>query len=247
MAKEITGSFTEKEKYQEEVFDKKAGKAGGKRIYALGCRDNRNHVIKFRKLLVALQLKENDSLLEIGIGEGEHAYRFLKDTDSYYTGIDISVKTLEVAERRLQAFQGRYELKKDNANNLSFKDNTFDAVFCAATLHHMEEPFLTVSEMARVLKPNGTLALMEPNWIYPTNIGFAIFLKEDRNMWIMRRNYFYNWLKRAGLRNIKVENLIYTPPLPDFLIPLYDSIDSICSKVPIIRLCSLMLFGSGVK
>jgi len=47
MAEEITRSLTEKEKYQEEVFDKKAGE---KKIYAIGGRDNRNHVIKFFRL-----------------------------------------------------------------------------------------------------------------------------------------------------------------------------------------------------
>jgi len=244
MAEEITESLTEKEKYQEEAFDKKAGET---KFYAVGGRDNRNHVIKFRKLFETLQLKENESVLEVGVGEGEHAHRLLKDTDIFYTGIDISIKTLEIAERRLQAFQGRYELKKDNANNLSFKDNIFDAVFCAATLHHMEKPFQMISEMVRVLKPNGRIALMEPNWIYPSNIGFAVLLKEDRNMWLMRRKNFYMWLKRAGLKHVYVENLIYTPPSPRFFIPVYNFIDRICYGIPLIRRCSLMLLGSGVK
>lgn len=244
MAEEIRGSLTEKEKFQEEAFDKKAGE---KKFYAIGGRDNRNHKIKFRKLLETLQLKENENVLEIGVGEGEHAHRLLKDTDIFYTGIDISIKTLGVAESRLQAFQGRFNLKKDNANNLSFKDNTFDAVFCAATLHHMEKPFLMISEMVRVLKPNGRIALMEPNWIYPTNIGFMLFLKEDRNMWLMRRKNFYVWLKKAGLKYVNVENLIYTPPAPKFFIPVYNFIDRMCHGIPIIRRCSLMLLGSGVK
>jgi len=244
MPQEISGSLTEKEKFQEKAFDKKAGE---KKIYAIGGRDNRNHVIKFRKLLEILQLEENENVLEIGVGEGEHAHRLLKDTDGFYTGIDISIKTLNVADRRLQAFKGRYKLKKDNANNLSFKDNTFDAVFCAATLHHMEKPFQMISEMVRVLKPEGRIALMEPNWIYPSNIGFAILLKEDRNMWLMRRKNFYMWLKRAGLKSVYVENIIYTPPLPKFFIPFYNFIDRICHSIPLISRCSLMLLGSGVK
>ncbi len=244
MAEEITRSLTEKEKYQEEVFDKKAGE---KKNYAIGGRDNRNHVIKFLRLLDTLRLKKNESVLEMGVGEGEHARRLLKNTDIFYTGIDISMKTLNVAYKRLQPFKGRYELKKDNANNLSFKDNTFDAAFCAATLHHMEKPFQMISEMTRVLKSGGRLALMEPNWIYPTNIGFMLFLKEDRNMWLMRRNNFFKWLKEAGLRNIDVENLIYTPPAPRFFIPVYNFIDRICHGIPLIRRCSLMLLGSGVK
>lgn len=244
MAEEITRSLTEKEKYQEEAFDKKAGE---KKFYAIGGRDNRNHLIKFRRLLDTFQLKKNESVLEIGVGEGEHARRLLKDTEIFYTGIDISMKTLNVADRRLQPFEGRYELKKDNANNLSFKDNTFDAVFCAATLHHMEKPFQMISEMARVLKPGGRLTIMEPNWIYPTNIGFMIILKEDRNMWLMRRKNFLKWLKDAGLRSVNVENLIYTPPAPKFFIPFYNFIDRICHGIPLIRRCSLILLGRGVK
>lgn len=237
-------SLTEKEKLQEKFFDEKAGQ---NKIYLVGGRDNRNHSIKIRAILETLKLDKSDRVLEVGVGEGEHAYKCLKHTDALYTGIDISQKTLDVAEKRIQSFQGRYTLKRDNANNLSFDDNSFDAVFCAATLHHMEDPGIMISEMARVLKPGGRIAIMEPNWIYPSNIGFTIFLKEDRNMWIMRENNFQKWMRKAGLRNIVIENMIYTPPVPKFMIPIYDRIDSICSKLPLIQKCSLMLFGRAIK
>jgi len=236
--------LTEKEKFQEERFDEKAGKD---KIYAVGSRDNRNHSIKIHAILKALQLKKGDNVLEVGVGEGEHAYHCLTQSDAHFTGIDISQKTVDVAEKRIESFKGRYTLKKDNANALSFGDNTFDAVFCAATLHHMEDPYLMISEMARVLKPGGRLAIMEPNWLYPSNIGFCIMLEEDRHMWIMRRKNFCKWLKDAGLKNINVENMIYTPPVPKPMIPVYDVIDSICGSIPLLKRVSLMLFGSAVK
>lgn len=237
-------TLLEKEKYQEKVFDKKAGK---NKICSLGVRGNRNHAIKIQKVIESLQLKDNDKVLEVGVGEGEHASCCLINKNIFFTGIDISIKTLEEAEKRLHPFKGRYTLKKDNANNLSFKDNSFDAVFCAATLHHMDNPFQMISEMVRVLRPGGRIALMEPNWIYPSNIGFAILLKEDRNMWIMRRKNFYLWMEKAGLGYISVENLIFTPPVPKFMIPFYDLTDHLCVKLPLIRRCSLMLFGTAIK
>jgi hypothetical protein len=72
-------------------------------------------------------------------------------------------------------------------------------------------------------------------------------LKEDRNMWIMREKNFNQWLTDAGIRDIEVKHLLYTPPVPRACIPVYNVIDKICAALPIIRKCSLMLFGRGIK
>jgi SAM-dependent methyltransferase len=241
----MVNHLSEIERYQEQIFDQKAGKA---KFYSIGGRNNRNHAIKIKKILQTLKLIDGNNVLEVGLGEGEHAATCLNYCNIHLTGIDISQKALDEAEKRLQPFfQGRYELKKENANNLSFEDNFFDAVFCGATLHHMEKPYRMISEMVRVLKFGGRLAIMEPNWIYPTNIGFMLMLKEDRNMWLMRKKNFIKWMERAGMSEINIEYLLYTPPAPKFMIPFYSVIDTVCSKLPIINRCSLMLFGSGVK
>jgi len=195
-----------------------------------------------------LQLKGGERILEVGTGWGNHAYALLTCcSDITYVGIDISQKTLDVASDRLKEFKGRFTLQKDNANALSFADNTFDAVFCGATLHHMEEPITMIKEMVRVIKPGARLVLMEPNWIYPTNIYIAIKNEEDRHMWLMRHRNFDEWMHTVGLRNICVEHLLYTPPQPKRLIKLYDVVDAMCSRIPLVKRCSLMLCGSGEK
>ncbi len=49
---------------------------------------------------------------------------------------------------------------------LPFKDGTFDIVISSEAIEHTEEPQLALRELVRVLKPDGTLAITTPNWIW---------------------------------------------------------------------------------
>ena len=240
-------NLTSQELYQQRVFDEKAENYDSQAI-TFGGRDNRNHAIKATRINDLLRPEPGDNILEIGVGSGLHADWLLKrNTNIDYTGIDISSKLIENTGKLLSDFGDRAHLQQDNANDLSFADGTFSGVFCAATLHHMEKPGHTIKEMARVLKPGGRLVLMEPNWLYPTNIGFMIFLKEDRHMFLMRRSKILKWMADAGLEQCEVENLLYTPPKPEFMLPLFNLVDKVAASIPGINRISLMLACSAVK
>jgi SAM-dependent methyltransferase len=49
-----------------------------------------------------------------------------------------------------------------SAEALPFADHTFDTVLCTEVIEHLKHPALAVSEMARVLKPDGHLILTAP-------------------------------------------------------------------------------------
>lgn len=59
------------------------------------------------------------------------------------------------------------------AENLPFKDNTFDLILSIVVLEHVKNPQLAVSEMERVLKPGGRIwidvAFMQPFHGYPSH------------------------------------------------------------------------------
>ncbi|GAH56865.1 unnamed protein product, partial [marine sediment metagenome] len=80
-------------------------------------------------------------------------------------GLDISPDHLTAA-RRLAAkrqLSGRIEFVEGDLLHLLFKDDSFDWVWCADTLwpvHVVGDPVEAVRELARVVKPGGTVALV---------------------------------------------------------------------------------------
>lgn len=53
-------------------------------------------------------------------------------------------------------------LKKGDALNIPFDDNSFDLVVCNASFHHYSNPQKVVKEIKRILKNEGVLILGDP-------------------------------------------------------------------------------------
>ncbi|MHA1908102.1 MAG: methyltransferase domain-containing protein [Candidatus Thorarchaeota archaeon] len=82
----------------------------------------------------------------------------LKDYDSFF-GIDISEEHIEKAKNKFSDDPVEFEIM--NAEELTFKDNSFDTVCMSHSIHHMKNPNQALDEMIRVLKPGGYLILQE--------------------------------------------------------------------------------------
>ncbi|NWF77946.1 MAG: class I SAM-dependent methyltransferase [Chloroflexi bacterium] len=86
--------------------------------------------------------------LEVGVGSG----RFAQALD-IETGIDPSVKLLEMAQRRgITVFQARGEER-------FFNEETFGTVFLVVTLCFVDSPMAVLQEACRILKPEGKIVL----------------------------------------------------------------------------------------
>lgn len=88
-------------------------------------------------------------VLELGCGQGFDGYEFCK-VESEYTGIDIAPENIKRANHNLSSFSPQVQL--GDAENLSFKDETFDIVYSNGVLHHTPNMKQSFSEANRVLK-----------------------------------------------------------------------------------------------
>lgn len=110
-----------------------------------------------------VRLLEGD-VLEIGMGTGETLRRLqsARRPVTSYTGIDLSTGMLAEASRYSANSPFPVSLQQMNAENLSaFPDASFDTVTGSLVLCTVPDPEAALREMARVMRPDGTLILIE--------------------------------------------------------------------------------------
>lgn len=99
------------------------------------------------------------AVLEVGIGTGRSL--------SYYapgarvTGLELSTEMLALAKTRARSLGSSAELLQGDAEQLPFDDATFDTVVAQLTLCSIPRNDVAVAEMARVLRPGGSLLLID--------------------------------------------------------------------------------------
>jgi len=116
----------------------------------------------FAKALVDFAaLQSNEWVVDVGCGTGAAA-RYAAEAvgiPGRVTGEDVNAGMIEVA-RSLPGVQGTpIEWREATATQLPLDDQSVDVALCAQTLQFLPEKQLSLSEMQRVLKPNGRAAL----------------------------------------------------------------------------------------
>jgi ubiquinone/menaquinone biosynthesis C-methylase UbiE len=103
------------------------------------------------------------SFLELGIGTGIIAIPIIQQGYSY-TGIDISAEMMAQIHQKLDVLPANLKLIQADASLLDFADRTFDVVLMRHVIHLIPDWRLLLSEIRRVLKPNGFYLYCESPW-----------------------------------------------------------------------------------
>jgi len=76
----------------------------------------------------------------------------------------------------------RLHLQEGSVLNLPFEDGSFDIVASYQMLEHVPDPRTALSEMLRVLKPGGTIAIVSPNILSPLGSlrGIGVYVWRNR-------------------------------------------------------------------
>lgn len=104
------------------------------------------------------------TILDIATGTGDFAILSVKELrPQRMIGIDISEGMMKIGQKKVEAegLQHIVSFKKDDCTHLSFDDNSFDAVTAAFGIRNFQNLDQGLSEMYRVLKPNGHLSIVE--------------------------------------------------------------------------------------
>ncbi|MEO7094694.1 MAG: methyltransferase domain-containing protein [Polyangiales bacterium] len=104
-------------------------------------------------------------LLDLGCGPGESAFGMLERVPGLrVTGLDISPAMIRFARlrRRFEREAARVEFVLGDAMSLDYPDASFDAVTGHSFLYLVPDATRVLSEVARVLKPGGMCAFLEP-------------------------------------------------------------------------------------
>ena len=96
------------------------------------------------------------NVLEIGCGRGVGTELiFEKFGAERVTAFDLDPGMVSRAQKRLARFGDRASLSVGDATDIKADDNTYDAVFDFAIVHHVPQWRDAVAEVARVLRPGG--------------------------------------------------------------------------------------------
>lgn len=126
-------------------------------VYDFMQRSNPSTVGLYKRCLQEnVLVSSGDKLLDIGCGTAQYVELF---SGVNYYGVDVNLDYLDSSNK---SKRGWFAVM--SGNKLAFSNHQFDGIFTVAALHHMSDSEVSelVFEALRVLKPGGTIHLIDP-------------------------------------------------------------------------------------
>ncbi len=171
-------------------------------------------VIAWKSAIVdGLRLQPGAQVLDIGCGMGADAFDLAARVgpNGLVTGVDLSETLIAEAIRRATDRNVPVIFEVGDAQALRFPDRAFDAVRTERMLMHVPNAQQALSEMARVLRPGGRMAVQDFDWetqfcdspYKDTTRKIALSLCDGlKNGWIGRR--LPRLFREVGMTDVSV-------------------------------------------
>lgn len=158
-----------------------------------------------------LGLAAGDLLLDLGCGFGRHAFEGMR------RGADIVA--CDMAHDELVQVRSMFGAMADagdtppgavgatvqgDATALPFADGTFDRIIASEVMEHIPDDAAALDELARVLRPGGTIAITVPAWL-PEKVCWALSdayhapIAEGGHVRIYTESHLRSMMRAAGL------------------------------------------------
>ncbi len=141
-----------------------------------------------------LGVRAGDLVLDLGCGFGRHAYEAQR-LGARVVAVDRSLAELKDVSGMFAALEAQQLAATTNADAtaMPFPDATFDRVIASEVLEHIPDDGAAIAELARVLKPGGTIAVTVPAWL------------SERICWLLSDEYHAPFVEGGHVR-------VYTEP-----------------------------------
>ncbi len=103
---------------------------------------------------------QGKDVLEVGVGMGADHFEWAKSKPKSLTGVDLTPRAIGITQARFNHAGLHTSLQVADAENLPFKDDSFDVVYSWGVLHHSPDTPKAIREVGRVLRSGGTARIM---------------------------------------------------------------------------------------
>jgi demethylmenaquinone methyltransferase / 2-methoxy-6-polyprenyl-1,4-benzoquinol methylase len=166
---------------------------------------------RWRKAMVsATKASPSARVLDVATGTGLVAAELVRRYGCSVVGLDQSDAMLSRARRRVEretVLSGRIDLVRGEAETLPFADREFDAVTVGYLFRYVDDPTSAIRELARVVKPGGTVASLDfgvPTW------------PPARRLWTLYTRYGLPALGRLASRGWQEVGRFLSHNIPDY-------------------------------
>src|SRR5215469_3349275 len=161
-----------------------------------------------KKLFYQASVQPQHRVLDIGCGTGTFAVAMKRWLPSVQVvGLDPDPKALVRSRRKAERAGVSIRFDQGFANALPYSDSSFDRVFSSLMFHHLPQDgkLATMREVRRVLKPGGSLHLLDFEQEGPRSHNpLARWLHSSERMQGNTREQILGWMREAGLAEPRV-------------------------------------------
>ncbi|OLE91179.1 MAG: hypothetical protein AUF79_06115 [Crenarchaeota archaeon 13_1_20CM_2_51_8] len=151
-------------------------------------------------VLNAVHVSASDTVLDVGSGTGFLTEAVAKIA-AKIIALDFSRGMSEEAIAKMG--EGNVEFRIGNVESMPLQDSSVDVVIGNMVLHHCPHPEIAISEISRVLKPRGRIAISDLQ-----EHSYEWLRKEHADLWLgFRMEEVAAMMRKNGLDNVKVDAL----------------------------------------